>query len=246
MIEDPDDLIHRKTRRSFLVGGIAAAAALGGVEWIATRKEEDGLTWPLRRVLRFNEKLARGAYSQKRGANQYPLDQGAAKVRLNESIGVPDEVDATDWPVIVDGVQGARNALNSSLAEIMTLPRVEFVTELKCVEGWSQKVHWGGARVADFVKKYPAPNGAQYVGMETPDGEYYVGLDMASATHPQTLLCYEMNGQPLEPEHGAPVRLAIPSKYGIKNIKSVGRIVYATSRPHDYWEERGYDWYAGV
>ena len=82
--------------------------------------------------------------------------------------------------------------------------------------------------------------------METPSGDYYVGLDMASAMHPQTLLCYEMNGKPLEYHHGAPLRLAITSKYGIKNIKSVGRIVYAAKRPHDYWEERGYDWYAGV
>ncbi len=248
MINKPDDEIEReisrKTRRSFLVGGAASLAALGGLEWVASRKREGELQWPLRRVLRMNENIARSVYSEDRGATEFPRDQAVGKVRVNEDIGVPEEIDADNWPVILQG--GASGEVNTSLAEIQKLPKVEFVTELKCVEGWSQKVHWGGARVADFVKKFPAPGNADYVGMETPNGEYYVGLDMRSAVHPQTLLCYEMNGEPLNEEHGAPLRLAIPSKYGIKNIKSVGRIVYATSRPHDYWQERGYDWYAGV
>jgi DMSO/TMAO reductase YedYZ molybdopterin-dependent catalytic subunit len=81
--------------------------------------------------------------------------------------------------------------------------------------------------------------------METPDRGYYVGLDMQSAAHPQTLLAYELNGQPLTWQHGAPLRLAIPVKYGIKNIKRLGVIRYTNVRPADYWAERGYDWYAG-
>jgi hypothetical protein len=75
--------------------------------------------------------------------------------------------------------------------------------------------------------------------------EYYVGLDIASALHPQTLLCYEMNGQPLTPQHGAPLRLVIPVKFGIKNLKRIGTIRFTDVRPADYWAERGYDWYAG-
>ena len=69
--------------------------------------------------------------------------------------------------------------------------------------------------------------------------------DMASALHPQTLLCYEMNGRPLTPAHGAPLRLVIPIKYGIKNLKQIGTIQFTDERPADYWAERGYDWYAG-
>jgi DMSO/TMAO reductase YedYZ molybdopterin-dependent catalytic subunit len=68
---------------------------------------------------------------------------------------------------------------------------------------------------------------------------------MASALHPQTLLCYEMGGQPLTPDHGAPLRLVIPVKYGIKNLKQIGTIRFTDHRPADYWAERGYDWYAG-
>jgi hypothetical protein len=153
----------------------------------------------------------------------------------------------------------AKNDLTLTLADIRSLPRVEMVTELKCIEGWSVMVHWAGARLADFMAKYPPPTQSGdppdvrnrpddlpgYVSLETPDGGYYVGLDMESALHPQTLLCYEMNGQPLTLDHGAPLRLVIPVKYGIKNIKRIGTIRFTNQRPADYWAEQGYDWYAG-
>jgi DMSO/TMAO reductase YedYZ molybdopterin-dependent catalytic subunit len=146
-----------------------------------------------------------------------------------------------------------------TLGEIKKLPRVEMVTELKCIEGWSQIVRWAGARFSDFAERYPPATRSGdppdvrnspgdlvgYVALVTPDEEYYVGLDMQSALHPQTLLCYEMDGKTLTLEHGGPLRLVIPLRYGIKNIKRIGTIRYADVRPADYWAERGYDWYAG-
>ena len=74
---------------------------------------------------------------------------------------------------------------------------------------------------------------------------YYVGLDVASAMHPQTLLAWALNGEPLTWNHGAPLRLAIPIKYGVKNIKRIATIRWTNVRPTDYWGERGYDWYCG-
>ena len=68
---------------------------------------------------------------------------------------------------------------------------------------------------------------------------------MPYTLHPQTLLAYELNGEPLSPAHGAPQRLAIPVKYGIKNLKRIGTLRFADDRPADYWAEYGYDWYAG-
>jgi DMSO/TMAO reductase YedYZ molybdopterin-dependent catalytic subunit len=108
-------------------------------------------------------------------------------------------------------------------------------------------VSWTGARFADFSDKF-APNsgGAAFVSMQTPDQAYFVGLDRASALHPQTLLCYEMNGANLTAGHGAPLRLVIPVKYGVKNIKRIGTIAYTNKRPQDYWANEGYDWYAGL
>ena len=87
---------------------------------------------------------------------------------------------------------------------------------------------------------------AQYVRLMTPDEEYYVGIDRPRALHPQPLLCYEMNGAPLKDEHGAPLRLVIPVKYGIKNLKRIGSITYTDECPDDYWAERGYDYYAAL
>jgi len=146
-----------------------------------------------------------------------------------------------------------------SLDEIKSLPQTEMTTELKCIEGWSIICNWTGVRFSDFAAQFfpvlqgnRAPklqslpeNLSKYVSLITPDRGYYVGWDMQSILHPQTLLAYEMNGAPLKPEHGAPLRLVSTTKYGIKQIKRIGRIEFTDERPADYWAEQGYDWYSG-
>ena len=121
-------------------------------------------------------------------------------------------------------------------------------------------MHFGGVRLVDFVTQLglatrsgraPDPEGNprdlfRYVYLATPNEEYYVGLDMASALHPQTLLCDTMNGQPLTREHGAPLRLYLAVKYGYKSLKRIGVIRFQDEPPPDYWADRGYDWYAGL
>jgi DMSO/TMAO reductase YedYZ molybdopterin-dependent catalytic subunit len=128
------------------------------------------------------------------------------------------------------------------------LPKSEIVFEFKCIEGWSQVSWWGGVKFSDFVRHYglQKETALDYVGLSTPDDQYYVGIDTPSALHPQTLLCYEMNGQPLPLRHGAPLRLIIPVKYGVKNLKCVGKMFFSNERPRDYWFERGYDYYCGL
>ena len=133
---------------------------------------------------------------------------------------------------------------------ITSLPRHELVTQFKCIEGWSQIVHWAGVRMADFLEAYPPQkvNGREprYVYMETPDGDYYTGYDMFVCRHPQTLLVTEMMGAPLTQLHGAPLRLHMPIKYGYKQIKRIALIRYMDMKPDDYWTHLGYDWYAGL
>ena len=133
---------------------------------------------------------------------------------------------------------------------MLKLPRHELVTQFKCIEGWSQVVHWAGVRMADFLDAYPPASvdgrEPRYVYMETPDGDYYVGYDLKVCRHPQTLLVTEMMGAPLTQFHGAPLRIHMPTKYGYKQIKRVGLIAYTNEKPDDYWTELGYDWYAGL
>jgi DMSO/TMAO reductase YedYZ molybdopterin-dependent catalytic subunit len=236
--------MSRLTRRSFLTGGAAALAAAGGFAWLAYGPQDDGVPWFLRRVLRANERLGRGTLSDGRLAPTFS-PAVAVEPRVNGMYGLQQAVDAAAWRLRIDGPGVV--ARNLPLAALAGLPRTEHVTEFKCIEGWSDVVHWGGVRFADFVAKFGPPAGTyEYVGLATPGGGYYVGLDAGSALHPQTLLCDTMNGAPLTPGHGGPLRLAIPVKYGIKNIKQIARISFTNERPADYWAERGYDWYAGL
>jgi hypothetical protein len=231
--------ISRRTRRSFITGGIAALAGFGAWEWIRTSSTEDGVQRPLRRAEQADDIFSRAVFSETRLARTFDASEiGEAQVNGDEGL---DGEPAPDWTLIVDGA----NPL--SLDQIKALPKVEQITQFKCIEGWNYIMKWSGARFSDFASAH-GPSGAMqkpWVGLETPDGGYYVGLDRASAMHPQTLLAYEMNGQPLANEHGAPLRLIIPVKYGIKNLKRIGKITFSDSRPRDYWAENGYDYDSG-
>jgi DMSO/TMAO reductase YedYZ molybdopterin-dependent catalytic subunit len=240
----PEQELAARTRRSFLTMGVAAAAGYGGWRWLRSRPEVGGTPWPLRRALQMNENIARAYYSEGHLVPVFPASS-VQEPRPNGDIGLGGDFDPDQWRLSVKDSEGQTRFL--TLDMIRELPKVEQITQLNCIEGWTNIVHWAGARFSDFTAQYaPASARARYVSMQTPDEEYFVGLDMASAMHPQTLLCYELNGKPLTAEHGAPLRLVIPVKYGIKSIKRIGSIAYTDERPRDYWAEEGYDWYAGL
>jgi len=241
---DPVDIaLRRRTRRAFLFGGVAALAGYAGLRWLAKTPAGEVIPPALRRVLTFDELIARATFSPRRLSRSYPISD-AREPRANGHVGLDAPLGA--WSLRVDG-QGVAVPLVLSLADIRALPRVDVTTELRCVEGWSTVVSWTGARFSDFVARYADPQAAvsNYVGLATPDGKYYVGLELGSMMHPQTLLCYEMNGAPLTDAHGAPLRLVTPVKYGIKSLKRIGSIHFSDERPPDFWAERGYDYYAG-
>jgi DMSO/TMAO reductase YedYZ molybdopterin-dependent catalytic subunit len=235
--------IRRLTRRSFATGGLAAMAGILGLSWLNSREREDGIPWPLRRALQFNEGISQTLFNANRLAPTFDLSL-AGEPRVNGNLGLESKIDAPRWRLDIlspDDDPVVERSL--PLAAIRALPRYEMVTEFKCVEGWSQVVHWAGARLADFCDRFGRES--PYIALTTPDREYYVGLEQASARHSQSLLAYEMNGQPLTPGHGAPLRLVCPLKYGVKSIKRIGSIQFTHHRPADYWAERGYDWYLG-
>lgn len=237
--------LRRRTRRDFLMGGIAAAGAIGGYEWITNARREDDVPWPERRVLEANRKLAQAYLNDSHRMPTYSLSQ-VEHLKANGDIGLDTPIDTSKWQLQVATDSGP--VMKLSLDDIRSLPKTEMITRFCCIEGWSVIAHWGGARFSDFTQKYFPPGTAfpKYVYMATADEDYYVGLDMKSAMHPQTLLAYEQNAEPLKPDHGAPLRLAIPVKYGIKNIKRIGLIRYTNTKPGDYWAEEGYDWFAGL
>jgi DMSO/TMAO reductase YedYZ molybdopterin-dependent catalytic subunit len=148
------------------------------------------------------------------------------------------------------------------LAMIRAMPRTETTALFMCIEGWSDPWRYAGVRFSDFMRfagvgtrtgkpwkpedSFTKADLYRYVGLSTPDREYYVSIDMESMLHSQTVLAYEMNERPLELIHGAPLRLVIPVKYGTKSIKRIGSIVFSDQRPPDLPSEHGDDWYAGL
>src|SRR5207248_1600835 len=131
-------------------------------------------------------------------------DSEIQPLRINGDVGLQSELSEA-WKL---KIVSPNKTITFTLQELKDMPKYNMVTQLRCVEGWSRINHWGGARLGDLLSNYTATTNFDYVGMETPDGEYYVGLDRDSVMHSQTLLCYEMNHAPLTPEHGAPLRLA--------------------------------------
>ena len=239
---DVERELKRLSRRGFITAAVAAGAGYGSWKWLQSRDRLGYLQWPLRRVLELNESVAEAYFREARFSPTFPASRIDRPARVNGGLGLDPRFDASTWRLRIEGVP---QPLSLTLDDIKALPRHEQITELRCIEGWSIIVKWTGARLADLMAKYPPAERVQYVAMETPDRGYYVGLDMQSAMHPQTLLAYALNDEPLTMNHGAPLRLAIPVKYGIKNIKRIGVIRYTNVRPADFWAEQGYDWYAG-
>jgi len=235
--------LRRLSRRGFIVAGISTIAAYGGWKWLKHAQRVGDVPWPLRRTLEANEKLSEAYFRPSRLSPTFP-PSAITRARVNGGVALNANYDMNAWRLRVEGIDG-QSPVMLALADIKALPRQDMITEFRCIEGWSYVARWSGARLSDLMARLPPPRGTRYVAMETPDRGYYVGLDMQSAMHPQTLLAYELNGEPLSWQHGAPLRLAIPVKYGIKNIKRIGTIRYTDIRPADYWAERGYDWYAG-
>ncbi len=234
-----------RSRRSFLTGGVAAAAGLAGWRWLQGRPESNRANDVLRAGHEFNESLWRALSREQAQAPTFDRSE-SSMLRVNGRHGIRDEINLDAWQLTVLGPDGQTLGTNT-MDDIRALPKYEMTVEHKCVEGWSHIVTWGGARFSDFAALYPDVGGdnlTEFVSLETPDSDYYVGLDMPSMMNSQMLLAYELQGEPLTQDHGAPLRLATPNKYGIKCIKRIGTIEFTNTQPTDYWFERGYDWYA--
>ncbi|MEP7250970.1 MAG: molybdopterin-dependent oxidoreductase [Ginsengibacter sp.] len=238
--------LRNKTIISFSVFIIFIVVSIFIWKWLYKQPKEAGAIRPLRAVLDYNQTFFSNFLSNNHLAKTYPLSEAAPRVRLNGNVGMDKNYDPAGWKLQV--VRSAGDTLFLTLDDIKALPKTDIIFDFKCIEGWSQVTHWAGVKFSDFAAKYhlDAQTKLKYGGLITPDKKYYVGVDMPSLMHPQTILCYEMNGQPLPMNQGYPLRLIIPVKYGIKHLKRISTITFSNERPPDYWYERGYDYYAGL
>jgi len=153
-------------------------------------------------------------------------------------------VDLADWNLAVSGA--VQKPGNYTLAQVQAFAKVSQNTRHVCVEGWDVVGSFGGARLSDFLKGIGADTSARFITVKCAD-DYYESIDMKTALHPQTLLCYEMYGRPLTGQHGAPLRLTIPTKIGYKQAKWLTEMqVTNVLQQVGYWEDQGYSEFYGL
>ncbi|HEY1944814.1 MAG TPA: molybdopterin-binding protein [Roseiarcus sp.] len=169
-----------------------------------------------------------------------------------------------NWRLRVHGL--VEHELSLSLEELRALPARTQITRHDCVEGWSCIGKWTGVPLAEILSRAGVRPEARFVvfhcadtlddgddiGVDPESIRYYESIDMIDAAHPQTILAYDMNGEPLTVPYGAPLRLRLERQLGYKMAKYIMRIELAPSLADlhggrgGYWEDRGYEWYAGI
>ena len=160
-----------------------------------------------------------------------------------------------DWALLIDGLVDRPAKL--SLKELMEMPSRTQITRHDCVEGWSCIGKWKGVPLGSLLEMTGLNPRARYVVFHCADAmepgvKYYESIDLVDAFHPQTILAYEMNDKRLPIPHGAPLRLRVERQLGYKMAKYVMRIEAVETFAGlgqgrgGYWEDNGYDWYAGI
>ena len=251
-------------RRHWLAGALSviSAATLGACDRI-------GQSPVVRQALRMGEGLTRRTQRLLIPATALAPEYGPEDIspdfRANGSSD-PQAADYlalkangfTDWRLTIDGL--VERPMSLSLAELRARPARIQITKHDCVEGWTSIGQWTGAPLAALLDEAGLKPEARYIVFHCYDAldntedsdRYYESIDLVDARHPQTILAYDMNGETLGVPHGAPLRLRVERQLGYKHAKYIRRIEAVASFAHlgggkgGYWEDRGYEWYAGI
>jgi DMSO/TMAO reductase YedYZ molybdopterin-dependent catalytic subunit len=248
-------------RRAWLSG--AAGLALAGCDRAV---QAPAAVSSLQAIERFTEAAQRRLVGRQVLAREYPESAISPDFRANGTTN-PDNPDYqahlangfADWRLEIGGL--VERPLSLSLADLRLAPSRTQITRHDCVEGWSCIAKWKGARLGPLIERAGLKPQARYLAFFCADtleltfdgtGDYYETIAVEDAFHPQTLLAYEMNDRTLPVEYGAPIRLRLERQLGYKMAKYVMRIEAIESFDHlgrgngGYWEDRGYQWYAGI
>jgi DMSO/TMAO reductase YedYZ molybdopterin-dependent catalytic subunit len=252
------------SRRRLLTGGLMGlgAAALTGCDRLTGNASVNDVLAKAEGLTRRAQRLAIGGSL----AREYAVADLSPVFRVNGT-SQPDgdeyaelqENGFAGWRLKVDGL--VHRPLALTMDELRRLPARTQITRHDCVEGWSGIAQWTGVPLGLVLRAAGLRTNARYAVFHCYDeleqtfdgsGRYYGSIDLIDAFHPQTILAYGMNGRPLEVGHGAPLRLRVERQLGYKQTKYIRRIELVDSFAHlgggkgGYWEDRGYEWYAGI
>jgi DMSO/TMAO reductase YedYZ molybdopterin-dependent catalytic subunit len=230
-------------RRLFLKQGLSLGALtlLTGCDVTDTSTVQAALDG----MSRWNDRAQAVLFNRHRLMPTYPESEAVKDFRFNAYYdpNLIPKIDGEIFKLNLSGLIDSRKPW--TLPELHALPQQSQVTRHVCVEGWSMIGKWTGVPLRTFLERIGADLTAKYVGFECADG-YYSSIDMASALHPQTFLTFRISDETLAPKYGFPLKLRIPTKLGFKNPKWI-TAMYVTNRfPGGFWEDRGYNWFAGV
>lgn len=253
----------RLTRRSFLRGSLGALAAL-----LAGCDRLGSTAW-FQRVLSAGETMTRTAQlalvPHRAMAQEFTEADLSPYFRSNGTSNPENPAyqalaanHFVEWTLLVDGL--VDNPMRLSLTQLRAMPSRTQITRHDCVEGWSAIGKWTGVPLRDVLAAARPQGASRFVifhcddPMDGPDSaRYYESIDMDDAYHPQTILAYDLNGQPLPIANGAPLRLRVERQLGYKHAKYLRHIELVASLgavrggKGGYWEDGyGYQWYAGI
>ena len=252
------DTGRRHTLR--LLAGSATATLLTGCDRLS------GTEW-FPRLLRVGETLSRGTQtlltSRRSMAQEFTERDLSPDFRSNGTSQPEGELyralaagGFASWQLQVEGLVAQPQAF--SLAALQSMPSRTQITRHDCVEGWSAIGKWKGVPLARVLELVRPKSDARYIVFHCADAMddagtlYYESIDLEDANHPQTILAYELNDMPLPVKNGAPLRLRVERQLGYKHAKYLMRLELVASFAHlghgkgGYWEDDGYEWYAGI
>jgi len=220
------------------------------------------------KVLEVGERVSRGVHhlatSRRSLAQEFTEADLSPEFRSNGT-SLPDNAEYktmaragfVDWRLTVDGL--VHNPQAFSLDRLRAMKSRTQITRHDCVEGWSAIGKWTGVPLSEVLALVQPRQSARFVVFHCADpmregGKdlYYESIDMEDAYHPQTILAYGLNGEALPIKNGAPLRLRVERQLGYKHAKYLLRLELVESFAHiaggkgGYWEDNGYQWYAGI
>jgi DMSO/TMAO reductase YedYZ molybdopterin-dependent catalytic subunit len=255
----------RLSRRTLLIGALQGAAVLllSGCEKVFDSLSQNKNVQSLLEIAEDGTRRAQRLLTRRNKlAKEFEPKDISPKFRANGNpppITMDYTADAqnhwTKWRLEVSGL--VKQPASFSLADLQAMPSRTQITRHDCVEGWSVIGKWKGVRLEEIINRVQPGTDAKYVVFRCMDTDsdgvnYFESIDMIDAVHPQTILAYELNDQPLPIDNGAPLRLRVENQLGYKHAKYIRALEFVSSLDKlgqgkgGYWEDQGYEWYAGI